>query len=275
MKHDTYIPRLATILRIEKQTAKEKQFELKLNNGHSLNHKPGQFVEISVLSVGEAPLSISSSPTKKGSFEICVRAVGNVTNALHRMKVGDKVGVRGPFGNGFDTEFLKGKNILFVGGGLGIVPLRSLINYVLDRRTAFGEVTILYGCKEPSELLFTKDIKGWVARKDIEYRVTVDKCPEGERWDGNIGVITTLIPLVDFDPNATFAVVVGPPVMYRFVIKSLKERGMPDDHIILSLERHMKCGVGKCGHCQMNNIYVCQDGPVFNYAQIKSLPEAL
>ncbi|MEW5937129.1 MAG: FAD/NAD(P)-binding protein [Candidatus Thermoplasmatota archaeon] len=274
MNHDIYVPRPAEIVRMKEQTAKEKLLELRLDNGHALGHKPGQFVTVSVMGVGEAPLSISSAPAKR-SFEICVRAVGNVTNALHRMNAGDKVGIRGPFGNGFDTDLLRGKDLLFIGGGLGIVPLRSLINYVLDRREEFGSLTILYGCKEPCELLFRDEIKRWETREDVEHRLTVDKCPEGERWDGNIGVITTLIPHVDFDPARTYAVVVGPPVMYKFVIRSLKERGMSDDHIILSLERHMKCGLGKCGHCQMNHIYVCQDGPVFNYADIKGLREAL
>ncbi len=265
----------ATVTRIEKQTPKEKLFEITLDNGRDLGHKPGQFVEISILGIGEAPISITSSPTKKGSFEICVRAIGNVTNALHNMKIGDKIGIRGPFGNGFDTDFLRGKDLLFIGGGLGIVPLCSLINYVFDNRDDFGKTTILYGCKEPCELLYSVEVAQWRRRKDVQHYLTVDKCPDGECWEGNIGVLPTLIPNVHFDVKKTYAVVVGPPIMYRFVISSLKEKGVPDDHIILSLERHMKCGVGKCGHCQINRSYVCQDGPVFNYAELKDLPEAI
>ena len=234
-----------------------------------------QFVEISVFGVGEAPISVSSPPTKRGTFELCVRKVGNVTGKLHTLNVGDMVGVRGPFGTGFDADFLKGKDLLFIAGGLGIAPLRSLFNYVLDNRRDFGRVILLYGCKEPRELLFTDEMFALVNRDDVEFLPTVDSCPENEEWSDNIGVITTLIPQVDFDPEKTWAVVCGPPIMYKFVIADLKKRKVPDDHMLLSLERRMKCGVGKCGHCQINQIYVCKDGPVFNYSKIKGVPEAL
>jgi len=270
-----YLPRVATIKNITKFTESESLFELVMDDNQPLNHQPGQFVEVSIMGIGEAPISISSSPAKKESFELCVRAVGNVTRAMHRLKIGDKVGIRGPFGKGFDTEFLKGKDILFIAGGLGIAPLRSLINYVLDHRADYGRAIILYGCKAPHELLFREEVISWRKRKDIECHLTVDKVPEGEHWDHNVGVVTTLIPKIDFNPSTTYAVVCGPPIMYRFVIRTLKERGLAEDHIILSLERRMKCGVGKCGHCQINGIYVCQDGPVFNYSEIKDLPEAL
>ena len=270
-----YVPKLATIVKKKPMTSRETLFEIKLDDGKELGHKPGQFAEISVFGVGEAPISISSSPTKKGSFEICVRKVGSVTTKLQTLKEGDKVGVRGPFGNGFDAEFLKGKDLLFIAGGLGIAPLRSLFNYVLDNRKDYRKVTLLYGCKEPRELLFTDEVMAWAKRDDIEFLPTVDWCPENETWTGNIGVITTLIPKVDFDPDTTYAIVVGPPVVYKFVLYDLKGKKMPDDHIIMSLERRMKCGVGKCGHCQINQIYVCKDGPVFNYSKIKGIPEAL
>jgi sulfite reductase subunit B len=270
-----YVPKLATIVKKQPMTANETFFEIKLDDGASINHKPGQFVEVSVFGVGEAPISLSSSPTKKGTFELCVRKIGNVTTKLHALNAGDKVGIRGPFGNGFDTEFLKGKDLLFVAGGLGIAPLRSLFNYVLDNREDYGSVTLLYGCKEPREMLFGDEMVALEKREDVEYKPTVDWCPENELWTGNIGVITTLIPQVTFDPETTYAIVVGPPIMYKFVIADLKKRNVPDDHIIVSLERRMKCGVGKCGHCQINQIYVCKDGPVFNYSKIKGIPEAL
>ena len=256
-------------------TANETFFEIKLDDGSSIDHKPGQFVEVSVFGIGEAPISVSSSPTKKDTFELCVRKIGNVTTKLHTLNVGDKVGVRGPFGNGFDAEFLKGKDLLFVAGGLGIAPLRSLFNYVLDNRKDYGQVTLLYGCKEPRELLFGDEMLALEKRDDVEYKPTVNWCPENEVWTGNVGVITTLIPQVNFDPETIYAIVVGPPIMYKFVIADLKKRNVPDDHIIISLERRMKCGVGKCGHCQINQIYVCKDGPVFNYSKIKGIPEAL
>ena len=270
-----YVPRLATIIKKEPMTENETLFEIKLDDGSELGHKPGQFVEVSAFGIGEAPISISSTPTKKGSFELCVRKLGNVTTKLHRLSVGDKVGVRGPFGNGFDAESLKGKDLLFVAGGLGLAPLRSLFNYVLDNRKDYGQVTLLYGCKEPKELLFADELVALSKRDDVDYKPTVDRCSETEIWKDNIGVITTLIPQVNFDPEETIAVICGPPIMYKFVIADLKKRNVPDNHIIMSLERRMKCGVGKCGHCQINQIYVCKDGPVFNYSRIKGVPEAL
>jgi sulfite reductase subunit B len=270
-----YVPKLATIIKKVPMTSMETLFEIKLDDGSELSHKPGQFVEVSVFGIGEAPISLSSSPTKKETFEVCVRKLGNVTTKLHRLNVGDKVGIRGPFGNGFDVGSLKGKDLLFIAGGLGIAPLRSLINYVLDNRKDFGRVYLLYGCKEPKELLFSDELVSIASKENVEFKPTVDRCPESGVWEGNIGVITTLIPQVSFDPEKTLAILCGPPVMYKFVIADLKKRNVPDDHIIMSLERRMKCGVGKCGHCQINQIYVCKDGPVFNYSKIKGVPEAL
>jgi NAD(P)H-flavin reductase/NAD-dependent dihydropyrimidine dehydrogenase PreA subunit len=270
-----YVPRLATIIKKVPMTSMETLFEIKLDDKSELNHKPGQFVEVSVFGIGEAPISLSSSPTKKGTFEVCVRKIGNVTSKLHQLNVGDKVGIRGPFGNGFEIESLKKKDLLFIAGGLGIAPLRSLINYVFDNRKDFGRVFLLYGCKEPKELLFGDELAIITSKENVEFKPTVNWCPENEVWNGNIGVITTLIPQVSFDPEKTIALLCGPPVMYKFVIADLKKQNVPDDHIIMSLERRMKCGVGKCGHCQINQIYVCKDGPVFNYSKIKGVPEAL
>ena len=270
-----FVPRLATIIKKVPMTSMETLFEIKLDDGPELNHKPGQFVEVSAFGIGEAPISLSSSPTKKETFEVCVRKLGNVTTRLHRLNVGDKVGIRGPFGNGFDIDSLKGKDLLFIAGGLGIAPLRSLINYVFDNRKDFGRVFLLYGCKEPKELLFGEELVSMASRENVEFKPTVNWCPENEVWNGNIGVITTLIPQVSFDTENTIAILCGPPVMYKFVIADLKKRNVPDDHILMSLERRMKCGVGKCGHCQINQIYVCKDGPVFNYSKIKGVPEAL
>ncbi|MCK4718721.1 MAG: 4Fe-4S dicluster domain-containing protein [Thermoplasmata archaeon] len=266
-------PRPATIKRVEKMAA-ETFFEIELDDGQPLGHVPGQFVEVSVFGYGEAPISISSPPGGN-TFELVVRTVGDVTSKLSTLKSGDKIGIRGPLGNGFDVEGLKGKNLLFIAGGLGIVPMRSLINHVLNKREDFGEVTILYGAKHPKEFLFEDEIFRWHERKDIVHKFTVDQCTGDVCWEGNIGVITTLIPKVQFDPKDTTAVVIGPPIMYKFVIRDLKGLGMPDENILMSLERRMKCGVGKCGHCQINGIYVCKEGPVFNYAEIKGYPEAL
>ena len=268
-----YLPALAEITRTEQLTKMEKLFEIRLKNGQELGHQPGQFVEVSLFGIGEAPISVSSSPTKKGSFELAVRSVGNVTKALHQMDPGAPLGIRGPFGKGFPVEEIKGKDILFVAGGIGLVPLRSLINYVLDKRSDFGRVIVFFGAKTPAEQLFLDELARWRTSKEMEYLETVDRS-DGS-WKGNVGVITTLFPKVSLDPKKTVAVIVGPPIMYRFAILEAQVKGIPDDQIIVSLERRMKCGVGKCGHCQINDIYVCQEGPVFNYARIKNLKEAI
>lgn len=268
-----YLPRWAEIARIENLTENEKLFELHLMNGEPLDHKPGQFVELSIMGIGEAPISVSSPPRQNGAFELAIRNVGNLTNAVHLLKTGDKVGIRGPFGTHFPVEEAKGRDILFVAGGIGLVPLRSFIHYVLEHRNEYGEVTILFGARNPLERLFLSELEQWAARKDIKYLDTVDR-PD-PNWNGHVGVITTLFPEIDVDPSRTYCVVVGPPVMYRFVILEAKAKGIPDSQIFLSLERRMKCGVGKCGHCQINHLYVCQDGPVFRYADIFHLKEAL
>lgn len=268
-----YLPRMAEIVQVERLTEKEKLFTLRLEKGQALGQHPGQFVEVSVLGVGEAPISVSSSPTRNGTFELCVRAVGDVTNALHRMRPGDWVGIRGPFGHGFPVEKMRGKDLLFAAGGLGLAPLRSLIQFVLDERESFGRVIILYGARNPSELLFTDELAEWAQRRDVEFHLTVDRADA--TWTGHVGVITTLFPGVVVNPRSTVAVTCGPPIMYRFVLIELLAKGIPENQIYLSLERRMKCGVGKCGHCQINGVYCCQEGPVFSYAQIKGLKEAI
>jgi sulfhydrogenase subunit gamma (sulfur reductase) len=268
-----YQPTLAEIVKIERLTKAEKLFTMHLKDGRDLGHRAGQFVEVSVFGIGEAPISVTSSPTRNGTFELCVRQVGDVTGALHGMEPGSIVGIRGPFGNGFPVEKMRGKDVLFAPGGLGLPPLRSLINQVLDERESFGRVIILYGARNPSELLFKDELARWEARDDVECHVTVDR--GDETWTGNVGVITTLFPKVTLNPRNTVALTVGPPVMYRFVIMELLSKGIQDGRIYLSLERRMKCGLGKCGHCQINNVYVCQKGPVFSYAQLKELPEAI
>jgi sulfite reductase subunit B len=267
-----YLGQLATVTAVRPLTDKEKLFDLELPSG-PLGHAPGQFVEVSVFGYGEAPISVTSSPTAPGPFQLCVRNVGTVTGALHRLEAGAKVGIRGPFGRGFPLERLRGRDILFVAGGLGLAPLRSLIHYAFDRRHEFGHLTILIGARTPSELLFRDEFETWERRHDVDVHVTVDRA-EGD-WSGHVGVITTLFPKVQLDPKTTAVVIVGPPVMYRFALAETFAKGVPGDHVYVSLERRMKCGVGKCGHCQMNGVYVCQKGPVFSYTEIADLEEAL
>jgi sulfhydrogenase subunit gamma (sulfur reductase) len=269
-----YLPSMMLVIKTHQMTALEKLFTIELPDGFSLNHKPGQFVEASLLGIGEAPISISSSPSRSnGSFELCVRKVGTLTNALHSLHPGDVVGIRGPFGRGFPIERFRGKDLLFAPGGLGLAPLRSLINEVIDHRAMFGHIVILYGARQPSELLFKDELEEWKERKDIELHLTVDRADEN--WTGNVGVITTLFPQIQIHARNTVAITCGPPVMYRFVLMELQSLGIPEGNIWLSLERRMKCGVGKCGHCQMNHIYTCLEGPVFSFSEIKHIEEAL
>ncbi len=269
-----YLPSLARIVEVRPMTRLEKLMRIELPEGVSLGHRPGQFVEVSVLGVGEAPISISSSPSRSnGAFELCVRRAGDLTGVLHQLQPGDAIGVRGPFGRGFPYESFRGKDILFAPGGLGLAPMRSLINQVLDERARYGRVILLYGARLPSELLFLDEIAEWQKRGDIEIHITVDRA-EGD-WKGNVGVITTLFPKVEVHARNTVAVTIGPPVMYRFVLMELLGKGISEGNIWMSLERRMKCGVGKCGHCQINHLYTCQSGPSFSYAEIKHLEEAL
>jgi sulfhydrogenase subunit gamma (sulfur reductase) len=269
-----YSPTLLTIQDVRSLTREEKLFEISLPFPLELNHQAGQFVEVSLLGVGEAPFCISSAPSRsEHSFQLCIRRAGSLTHALHTLSPGDQVGIRGPYGRGFPLERFRGMDILFAPGGMGLAPLRSAIWEVLDDRKQYGRVVILYGARNPSELLFLEDIAAWRERDDVELHVTVDA--GDEKWKGNVGVITTLFPKIRLSPRNTIAMTCGPPVMYRFVIMELLSRGIPEGKIWLSLERRMKCGVGKCGHCQIGHVYTCQDGPVFSYAEVRHLEEAL
>jgi NAD(P)H-flavin reductase len=268
-----YLPEPAKIKAAKQFTELERWFEIELPEGRDLMHKPMQFAEFSVFGIGEAPFSISSSPTRKGSFEICVRNVGSLSRHMMNMDAGDAIGVRGPMGNGVEVDELVGKDVVIIAGGIGLVPVRSLINYIFDNRGDFGKFTILYGCKSPKERLYTDELAAWEADPNVDYRDTVDR--GDDTWSGRTGVITTLIPDLAMDASRTKVVIVGPPVMFKFVLLALRPKGLSDDDIIMSLERRMKCGVGKCGHCQINNVYVCRKGPVFTYGQVKHLEEAL
>ena len=272
-KPDIYLPELATVLKVEPMTKWETFIELKLDSGKPLGHKPGQFVEVSIMGIGEAPISVSSSPTRGDSFEMVVRNVGNVSGAMHQLKAMNRVGVRGPYGKAFPVEEMKGKDILFICGGIGLVPVRSAIQYVLDNRDEYGRIMILIGTKTSADRLFSEEIDEWRKVKNMTLLETVDH--RDDCWAGIEGVITTLLPLVKVNPNDTVAIICGPPIMYKFVIILLQKMEILDKDIYMSLERRMKCGVGKCGHCQINQIYVCQEGPVFKFSDISDVEEAI
>ena len=269
----TFRPVPAKIVSIDVLTDKEKVFHLELPEGMNLGHKPMQFVMVSIFGLGEAPISITSSPSDDNTFDLCVRRVGLLTDRMHAMKPGDVLGIRGPFGNGAVLENIPGRDLLFVAGGLGLAPLRSLINQAHAKRDWAGKIHILYGCKNPEEQLFKGDLERWKDDPSIEFHQTVDVADES--WKGNVGVITTLFDRIKISPRTTTPVICGPPIMYKFVIMKLLAMGIPERRIYMSLERRMRCGLGRCGHCQINGVYVCQEGPVFTYVDAKKFKEAL
>jgi NAD(P)H-flavin reductase len=240
----------------------------------SWRHRPGQFVELSIIGTGEAPISICSSPTRRGFIELCVRRTGRVTNALYRLSMDSLVGVRGPYGNGFPIEEMRGQDLLIVAGGLGMAPLRSLLWYALDNRPQFGSVTLMYGARTPREMLFRDELSSLTDVDALTTLLTVDRDPEGG-WRHHVGLLPELFKHADIDPRRTYAAVVGPPVVYKFVLRELLARNFSKDRILMSLERRMKCGVGKCGHCSVGYKYTCIHGPVFTYWDAINLPEVV
>lgn len=271
-----YVPYPAVIKAIKEEAYHTKTFSLAFQDRkrqQEFRYKPGQFVELSLLGYGESPISIASSSSETKYFELCVRRIGRVTEALHRLSNNDIVGIRGPFGNGFPVEEMRNKNLVFIGGGLGLAPLRSLIRTVFANRRDFGKVTILYGARTPSDLLFRDELAVWGETDNTEVLVTVDV---GSRdWRGHVGVVTTLFPKTAISAQNAVAIICGPSVMFRFVIQELLKIGFVEEAILLTLERFMKCGIGKCGHCNIGSKYVCLDGPVFSYKELKGLHGAL
>jgi sulfhydrogenase subunit gamma (sulfur reductase) len=241
---------------------------------HGFRHQPGQFVMLSVPGVGEAPISISSPPSRTGALELCVRRVGRLTNALYRLRPNDPVGIRGPYGNGFPVRHIAGNDLLIAAGGLGMAPLRSLLWYVLDNRDLFGEITLMYGARTPAAMLFREELNSLVHRSDIKCLLTVDEDPSGT-WQNHIGLLPKLFEHTKIVPSRTYAAVCGPPVVFRFILQHLLELGFVKDRILMSLERRMKCGVGKCGHCSVGYKYTCQHGPIFTYWDVINLPEMI
>lgn len=268
-----YLPVPGKINNIIELTATENLYQIRLPDSKPLNYSPGQFIGLSLFGKGEAPISISSSPTRGPEFEIIVRKMGSLTSELHLKRPGDIIGIRGPFGNGFDIDKLKGNKMLLIAGGLGIAPLRSLIYFILDNKKDFDHLTILYGNKTPADVILKEEFSRW-KMDDITLKITVDSC-NNDIWNGNIGLITDLIPELNIDQNNTYTIIVGPPVMYKPVIAELDKKNLSHSRIFLSLERYMKCGVGKCGHCMIENLYCCTDGPVFCYDNVKHILDAL
>lgn len=232
--------------------------------------KSGQFVMCTVFGSGEFAVSLPFSPQGEHPH-LTVRKAGKVTAALHSLRPGDKIGIRGPFGNGFPFEEIKGKNVIYVAGGIGLIPLRSSIVHVLQNRKDFGRVLLVYGSRSSGLLMYKEKIREWQATEGFETWVTIDFPEPG--WDGETGFVNLLVKKTDIPVEDTVAFVCGPPVMFNSVIKELMDKGLKDDCIVSTLERHMKCGIGKCQHCAIGRTLVCTDGPVYTYRQIKTLGE--
>ena len=272
-----YTPRPVSIVRTLPQITEHRLFQLKLEDGDSwenFGHQPGQFIEVSLFGKGEAPISISSPPTRPDNLEICERRTGKLTEALFELGKGSRLHIRGPYGRGFPLEKLQGNNLLLVAGGLGLAPLRSLLLYALDKRDEFDNIILMYGTNRPEHVLFKYELLSFFDRDDIKYLYSVDRDEEGI-WKQYVGVVTGLFDQATLSPENTYAVLCGPPIMYRFVLQKLLDLGSAKARIYMSLERMMKCGVGKCGHCAIGDKYCCTDGPVFDYTEIEHIKEAI
>jgi sulfhydrogenase subunit gamma (sulfur reductase) len=260
-----YIPLQAEIVDIDIESPNTYLISLEfLDENAELRYLPGQFVMVSVFGLGECPISITSSPTRR-RLQLCIRRAGKITSGIMDCRVGDVLGIRGPCGNGFPLDKMK-KDILIAGGGSGFATLRSLITYIVDRREDFGEVAVAYGARTRQDLYFMQEYKGW-QQAGVEVGITVDIGDES--WKGNVGLVTSLID--HFSLPAGSAAICGPSVMINAVARKLMERGFNHSDIFVSMERHMKCGVGKCEHCMIGPYHACQDGPVFSYDKVKSV----
>ncbi len=273
-KVNIFLPKAANIIHKQQITELEYHYTVQLADASEFNFYPGQILEVSLFGYGEIPIGIASSPTRGNSFEFVIRSVGRVSTALNKLNQADVLYLRGPLGKGFDLDKLKGQNILIVAGGIGLCPTRSLIQYILDRRQEFKTFTLFYGARSPEQQLFLDDLQLWRESSAVNFYASVDKAEPGQNTASHIGLITDLFAQTDISAD-TRVIVCGPPIMYKFVIRELEMLGIAHENIFLDLERRMKCAVGKCGHCQLNDLYVCVDGPVFPFSEIKHLEEAL
>ena len=274
-----YLPMPVTIKKVtvENEARDLKTFDLVFNNekdSQKFKYICGQFAEISVLGIGESPIGIASSPMDEGFIQFTVKrySTGVVTSVLHNFSEGDVIGVRGPFGNGFPMKDFEGSNILIVGGGFALTTLRSLAKYILHKnnRSKFGKLTIFVAARDPGEMLYKYDLEEWSKRDDLKLIRTIDKPVEG--WPGKVGFAAPVLKEVSPSSESTYAIICGPPIMIKTCIPVLLELGFPPKRIINSLEMRMKCGIGKCGRCNVGPKYVCKDGPVFSYEELQELP---
>ncbi len=271
---DPLVPEVATIRKITPETASAdvKTFEVQPDESEVFSYEPGQYAMLSVFGVGECPVSITSTYEPGAPLEFSIKEVGRVTGALHEAQVGHKIGVRGPYGNHFPVKQWQGRRLLFIGGGIGLAPLRSLINYCVRSRENFGELQLVYGARSPKDLCFKEELfDNWPEVSGMQVHLTVDAA--GDDWDGEVALVPDFLEELSFSPDDTIAVTCGPPIMIRFTIEALKRMGFADHKIVTTLEIKMQCGVGNCGRCNIGDKYVCVDGPVFTYQELSSLPQ--
>jgi NAD(P)H-flavin reductase len=264
------VPQMGKIIKIVEETPDIKTFHVTTAEGKPFTPMPGQLAMFSLLDVGEAMFSITSQGPEH--LELAIKKVGMLTDALHEVEVGQAVGIRGPYGNGFPLEMMKGKDLLFIGGGIGLAPVRSLINYTIEHREDYGRLWIIYGARSPADLCFKDDLfNNWPKVKDCRVDVTVDKGDAD--WKGHEGFVPAFVEELGPKPEGMVAITCGPPIMIKFVLQSMEKLGFTDEQIVTTLEMRMKCGIGKCGRCNLGSTYVCLDGPVFTLAQLKQMPD--
>ena len=270
-----YKPYMMEIEAVIPEAPMVKTFRLKFANeeeGNNFNFKTGQFGEYSIFGEGEVTFCIASSPTRKGYIECTFREAGRVTTALAHLEVGDTIGFRGPYGNIFPIDDWKGKNLLFIAGGIALPPMRSVIWNCLDLRENFKDITILYGAKSVGDLVYKHELKEWEERPDVKLITTVDPGGETADWKGEIGFVPTVLDKVSPSSDNTIAIVCGPPIMIKYTFPVLEKLGFKDEMVFTTLENRMKCGIGKCGRCNVGKVFVCKDGPVFTLTEMKELP---
>ena len=270
---NTFVPEIGHIIKVVEETPTIKSFQVVLGNQKEFRFEPGQVAQLSLFGVGEATFVINSPPTRMDYLQFSVMRAGEVTERIHQCKTGDPIGVRGPLGNWFPYAEMKGKDIYFIGGGIGMAPLRTLLLYMLDNRKDYGAITLLYGARSPQDLCYQEEVKEWAGRKDMELILTVDR--EFPDWDKRVGLVPNVLKELAPDPKGKIAITCGPPIMIRFTLQALAELGYKDEQVITTLERRMKCGIGLCGRCNIGTSYVCVDGPVYSLAQLKKLPPEL
>ena len=271
-----YVPYKATVIEVVKETANIMTFRVVLDDPEEMKNfkfEPGQVGQLSLFGAGEATFVINSPPTRMDYLQFSVMKVGEVSARLHSLKAGDKVGVRAPLGNAFPYEAMKGKDIVFIGGGIGMAPLRTLLLYMLDNRDDYGRISLLYGARSPQDMAYSYETEEWLKRDDLTTVLTIDR--EAEGWAHKVGLIPNILLEMNPSPKNTIAITCGPPIMIKFTIQALKQLKFDDAQIYTTLEKRMKCGIGICGRCNIGTKYVCIDGPVFSYAELQELPNEL